>query len=128
MRLKYAIALCVIAGFLLHGCARRRSSLDREAPPPPPITLEVINNNWSDMVVYVIRGGQRVRVLTVVSTMAENILLPRDLVGPGGEVRVFAHSIGGTARYLSPTVYASPGTTVAVNLEIVLNHSTVVVR
>lgn len=128
MRLRSAIALCVVAGFLLHGCARPQSTFNREAPPPPPITLEVINNNWSDMVVYVVRGGQRVRVLTVVSTMAEAIRLPRDLVGPGGEVRVFAHSIGGTGRYLSPTVYASPGATVEVNLEIVLNHSTVIVR
>ena len=128
MRLRSAIALCVTAGLLLHGCVRRQSTPDNDGPPPPPVTLEVINNNWSDMVVYVIRGGQRVRVLTVVSTMSENILLPRDLIGPGGEVRVFAHSIGGSARYLSPTVYASPGATVEVNLEIVLNHSTVVVR
>lgn len=128
MRLRSAIGLCVIAGFLLQGCARRRSTFDQEVPPPPPVTLEVINNNWADMVVYVIRGGQRVRVLTVVSTMVASIVLPRDLVGPGGEVRVFATAIGGPARYLSPTVYALPGGTVEVNLEIVLNHSTIITR
>jgi len=127
MRLRSAITLCIVAAVLLNGCVRRRTSFDQEAPPPP-VMLEVINNNWSDMVVYVIRGGQRVRVLTVVSTTAASIMLPRDLVGPGGEVRVFAHSIGGTARYLSPTVYANPGATVEVNLEIVLNHSTVITR
>ena len=126
MRLRSAIVLSCTAGALILGCARRRSDAINQEPPPPPVTLTVSNNNWADVILYVIRGGQRIRVLTVVSTNSASVVLPRNLVGPAGEVRILALAIGGNARYLSPTVYASPGGTVEVNLETTLRRSTVV--
>lgn len=125
MRLRSAVVLSCAAGALLSGCARnRRDPVDQELPRAP-VTLEVTNNNWADVVIYVVRSGQRTRVMTVVTSNTESVVLRPDLVGPGGEVRILAHAIGGSARYVSPTVFASAGGTVVVNLETDLRRSTV---
>jgi hypothetical protein len=123
MRLSSAIVLSCTAGTLVLGCARHRGDPVDQELPRAPVTLEVTNNNWADMVVYVVRSTQRVRVLTVVTSNTASIVLRPDLVGPGGEIRIFAHGIGGGGRYLSPTVFAYPGGTVVVSLETDLARS-----
>lgn len=128
MRLRTALVLSCVAGTLLGGCARRTAPVDALTDPeyePPPVTLEVSNNHWNDVVIYVVRGGQRVRVMTIVAINSESVVLPKHLLGPGGEVRVLAYPIGGYQRYVSPRVYAQPGTTVAVTLETDLRKSSV---
>lgn len=125
MRLRSAVMLSCAAGALLPGCARHRADQADQDLPRAPVTLEVTNNNWADMVVYVVRGSQRTRVLTVVTSNTESTVLRSDLVGPAGEIRISAYAIGGYGRYTSPTVFASAGGTVVVTLEPHLAHSTV---
>jgi hypothetical protein len=125
MRLRSAVLLSCAVGVLLFGCARRRGDPADQEPPRAPVTLEVTNHNWADMVIYVIRGTQRVRVLTVVASNTGSLVLRPDLVGPGGEIRIAAYAIGGGGRYTSPRLFASPGATVVVTLETDLARSTV---
>lgn len=113
----------LLAGAAGDGCSPLRRGEPPE-PPHAPITLEVRNNNWSDITIYAIRSGQRMRLGTVIATQSTNMVVPPDMLGPGGEVRVYAQAIGGYARYTSPKVYASPGATVTLNLEIDLRRST----
>jgi hypothetical protein len=130
MRLRTVFVLSCVAGTLLSGCARRAAPTDELADPayePPPVILEVQNNNWNDVAIYVVRGSQRVRVMTIVAINSESVILPKHLLGPGGEIRVLAYPIGGYQRYASPRVYAQPGTTVAVTLETDLRRSSVAV-
>ncbi len=125
MQLRSAVVLSFAAGALVLGCARRRGDpVDQEAPRAP-VTLEVTNHNWADMVIYVVRSTQRIRVLTVITSNTVSVVLRPDLVGPAGEVRISAHAIGGGGRYTSPSVFASPGGTVTVTLETDLARSTV---
>ena len=128
MRLYKAVVLCCVTGALLGACARRMAPVAESADPyyePPPVVLEVSNNHWNDVVIYVMRGGQRVRVMTIVAINSQSVIVPKHLLGPGGELRVLAYPIGGYQRYLSPRVYAQPGTTIAVTLETDLRRSSV---
>jgi hypothetical protein len=125
LQLRSAVVLSCAAGALLFGCARRRGDPADQEPPRAPVTLEVTNHNWADMVIYVVRGTQRIRVLTVVTANTASVVLRPDLVGPGGELRIAAHAIGGGGRYRSPRVFASPGGAVTVTLETDLARSTV---
>src|SRR2546425_10295805 len=46
------------------GCARKRATAD-QAPAPEntlPATLHVSNSNWSDVRIYLVRGGSRLRL------------------------------------------------------------------
>lgn len=127
MRLRHAVAVSCIAGALTLGCARQRGG-GADLPLPAPVTLEVTNNNWADMAVYVVHSGQRIRIMTVVTTNTVSVTLLPDQVGPGGEVRILARPLGGAGRFLGPVIFASPGQTVAVTLENDLNQSTVSTR
>jgi hypothetical protein len=124
MRIR-TVALLVVSLVALHaacGTARRNAE---PAPPPGPVTLEVRNHNWADVNIYAVRSGQRMRLATVTATNSSSLILPPEMIGPGGEVRIYAQAIGGSGRFLSPRVYASPGGVVMLELDVSLRRSTI---
>lgn len=137
MRIRSAFVFSCAVGALALGCARRGTISDPFATAnPDPIRLEITNNNWLDMVIYVVRGGQRIRLMTVVATNTATTVLDPELLGPGGEIRVLAYPIGSVPclrcsrrdrpGYSSPRLFAQPGSTVSINLETDLRRSSAV--
>jgi hypothetical protein len=127
MRIGKAVLVVLAFGASGAGCASARQTAGTIGESPyGPVKLLVKNNAWADVVIYALRGGQRVRVGTVVATNQASLTLRPDLVGPGGEVRVQAYPIGGGGAYVSPSVFASPGGVVTVSLETDLQRSTIV--
>jgi hypothetical protein len=124
MRVQRAVVVSCLSAIVI-GCAPRRAP-DELVEPRAPVTLAVTNHHWSDMAIYVLRSGQRVRIMTVVAAHSASVVLRPELVGPGGEIRVLAYAIGGAGRYTSPRVYAAPGGTVTLSLENDLRRSSVV--
>ena len=117
---------CVLLSLMFAGCVSR-GVIDQPVPAAiaEPVTLEVTNHNWADIVIYVVRGTQRVRMMTVVATTAATATIPDNMLGPGGEIRLHARPIGGRTRVTSERVWATPGSTVSWTLETDLRRSTV---
>jgi hypothetical protein len=102
-------------------CAPAASGFDN-APGPqggPAATVEVENNNWADMTVYVLRGGSRVR-LGMVTSMGKSVFrIPASLLNTSGDVRLLADPVGSRDTYTTPIIQVNPGERIEFNIE---NH------
>jgi hypothetical protein len=106
------------------------------APPlPDPVvtrserpTLQVENNNWLDVHVYLVRDGEA-SSLGVVSGPGEgHFRMPLVDTTPGSDVQVLILPIGGTDSYLSPSLKVNPSDQVDVTVENSLSLSSVRVK
>lgn len=87
-------------------------------------TVVVQNNNWSDMTVYALRNGVRMRLGMVVSMGAERFTLPRMLMSGAGEFRLIADPIGSSEAFRTPPLMVAPGQRVELTLQNSLALST----
>jgi len=77
--------------------------------PRAEVALTVENQNFLDMDVFIIRGGQRLR-LGMVSGLSSRILMVRpELIGYGTEVQFEVHPIGGRGNPITETISVRPG-------------------
>ena len=71
--------------------------------------MSVENQNFLDMNVFLIRGGQRIR-LGMVPGLTSHILMVRpELIGYGTELQFELHPIGGRSNPVSETITVHPG-------------------
>src|SRR2546430_12196008 len=97
-----ALLLIVLAG----ACHRPTAA---PLNPRAEVAVTVENQNFLDMDVFLIRGGQRVR-LGMVPGLSSHILMVRpELIGYGTEVQFELHPIRGQRQPLPPTLSARPG-------------------
>ena len=86
-------------------------------PAERQTTLVVENNNWQDMVIYVMNGAQRAR-LGSVNSMGTARFRVTDAMGGGfGQLRLVADPIGSTRSFALPIINVVPGSQVQVKLE-----------
>ena len=101
-RLPRALLLIVLAG----ACHRPAAA---PLNPRAEVAVTVENQNFLDMDVFLVRGGQRVR-LGMVSGLSSHILMVRpELIGYGTEVQFEIHPIGGRGNPLTETISVRPG-------------------
>jgi len=111
-------ALLAIAG-VLGACAPARTThaggdlafLEGGEPAPrmKPTTVAVTNNNWSNVTVYLLRGGARYR-LGMVNSMSTAVLrVPTVAVSAQGDVQLMVDPLGSTRGYVTPNLMVSPG-------------------
>ena len=91
-----------------------------------PVDLEVENHNWSDIVIYLVRGTQRQRLGMVNALGSTVFTFPYRRLGTTGDARFSAHAIGG-AGYTSESVLVQPGQTLKWTLESDLSRSSLAV-
>jgi hypothetical protein len=72
-------------------------------------TVEVRNQNFLDMNVYVLRGQQRVRLGTVTGRSTRTLNLPRDMVFGTATVRFEMNPIGSRERPISDEITVREG-------------------
>ena len=82
----------------------------RAEPPDPDAktTVTVNNQNFLDMHVYVLRGGQRIRLGTVTGLSTQVLTIPPDIVR-SSPIRFEVHGIGGRGNPRSETISVQPG-------------------
>ena len=85
--------------------------------PERQTTLVVENNNWQDMVIYVLNGGQRARLGSVNSMSTARFRVSDGLSGGFGQLRLLADPIGSNRAYALPIINIVPGSEVQVRLE-----------
>lgn len=113
---------------LAAACSPRRRLTPSDAAPVEQAVLEVKNNSWSDLVIYIERDGFRTRFMMVTAGRSASQEIPPSLIGSTGTLRVIVHRIGKDDTYVSPVVSLRTGFTVELTVEQNLAGSTVAVR
>ena len=106
-----SIALALVAG--VTACNKQPSA---PVDPMAPAYVEVQNQGFYDMTVYVIRSGQRIRLGQVSGNSTATFELPRTVVNPGLPIRFQADPIGGNKTPFSQEIGVSPGDTVVLTI------------
>lgn len=118
--------LTLLVGLLLlpSGCFRPRER-DPQAEPP---RIEVRNRYFGAIVVYVLSGGNDVRLGMIQSNRSETFDFPLGINPYSSTIRLRVDPIGDYQGYISPGIAASSGTTIVLTVENELRHSNVIVR
>lgn len=104
----------VIALVVLAACGGRPA--DSSASPENQAMLQVENQRFSDMVIYAVNGGQRIRLGMATGNSTKSFALPAYLVRTGGRLRFLADPIGGTRSPVSEEMTVQPGDIVTLTI------------
>jgi len=99
---------------ILAACAGR--SPDTGPEPAGEAMVQVENQGFSDMVIYAISGGQRVRLGLVTGNSTKRFTVPRYLTGGAGPIRFLADPIGGNRTPVSEEMSVQPGDLVTLTI------------
>lgn len=106
------LALLLVA--VTAGCSRGRTG---EATVQPRETVVEVNNQaWLDMNIYVLDGARRVRLGTAGSTRTTTLRIPDSVVGLGRPLRFQADPVGSREVANSFEINVSPGQTVRLTI------------
>ena len=98
----FALVALVLAAV---ACGSRRGPARMEVPT----TLRVENQAFSDMNIYVVQGGQRVRLGTANGNSTTRFRIPANLIFGPTSLRFIADPIGGRRSPVSDEITVSPG-------------------
>ena len=99
-------------------CGASRSTVARPAPktgatPAEPasnsIAVQVDNQNFNDMNIYLVNGGQRWLVGQAGGLSKTTLRISSGLATSGGRVRLIADGMAGAGRISTPTLLVAPG-------------------
>lgn len=99
--------LLLVLAAVIPACASLRQS--GPVVEGEPTTVEVRNQNFLDMNVYVLNGGQRVRLGTVTGLSTRTLELPSSMVFGSATVRFEMNPIGSSARPISQEITVREG-------------------
>lgn len=77
--------------------------------------LQVDNRGFTDMTIYAMRSGQRVRLGLANGVTKTNLIIPSTLIS-GTPIRFVADPIGGTRASVSQEIAVTPGDTVIMTI------------
>ena len=108
--MKRFLALALLAA----ACTHRANQSPPE--PQPRTTVSVRNQNFSDMNVFVLGAGQRVRLGFVTGLSTQVFTLPPDIVRISPQLRFEIHPIGTNRNPISETITVMPGDQVTLTI------------
>jgi hypothetical protein len=122
--------LLALAAMLLAagGCAYGNTTMHDAGMQDDRTFIRVMNNNWSDMTIYLVRGGMQRRLGTVTSQTSHTFVVPTHLISSANDVRLLADPIGSSRKFASPAIMLNAGQTAEWQLENSLALSSVWVR
>ena len=98
---------------ILTACAGR--SQDTGPEPASSAMVQVENQGFTDMVIYAISGGQRIRLGLATGNSTKTFTVPRYLTG-AGPIRFLADPIGGNRTPVSEEMSVQPGDLVTLTI------------
>ena len=94
-------------GLAVAACGGSKS---HSAPiPQPRTTIRVENQGFSDMTIYAIRSGQRVRLGQATGNSTSTFTIPANLIFGATPLRFLADPIGGNRSPVSDEITVQPG-------------------
>lgn len=125
MRVGRAITALLTAVLAVSGaCARNHAPGD--IAPANGITVDVNNENFYDMDVYVVSYGLATRLGTVTGNHEESFVLDPSVVSQ--DLRIVAAPIGGNGRATTGPLVVAPGQTVTFKIAPLLRNSSTFIR
>jgi hypothetical protein len=106
MRIAPVAFLAVAAASVALGCGRQRTG---SVDPQAAAFVEVENQSFFEMTIYIVRGGNRVRLGNVGGNATEIFEIPRTFVNPGLPIRFLADPIGSRVTPTSQELPVWPG-------------------
>jgi hypothetical protein len=101
---------CLPLFLLLAACSARESGEGSPSPTHGPATLQVENQNFYDMTVYVLDGVQRQRLGVARGNSTTSLTIPDRLVRGGATpLRFLCDPIGGQGLPVSEEIVVQPG-------------------
>jgi hypothetical protein len=101
-------------------CATHHGS---SAPPAPErAAVTVKNDNWSDVVVFVVRSGTRSRIGSVTAMSTHTFRVPPDLA-PDGILQLMVDPVGSNNTYVTDRIVVNSGQRVELTVAQVLRMS-----
>jgi hypothetical protein len=95
-------------------CAGR--SRETVVEPTESAAVQVQNQSFSDMVVYAISGGQRIRLGLATGNSTNTFTIPRHLIRGAGGIRFLADPVGGNRTPVSEEMTVNPGDVVTLTI------------
>lgn len=102
-RKSLTIGLVVLATV---GCFKKKPAGE---PVFQPVTLEVVNNNWQDIVIYAIVGSTRQRLGSVPAIKQATLELPSGLIPLPGSVQLLLDPLGSRAAFRTGNISVGLG-------------------
>jgi len=128
-------ALGLLTSVLLtSGCAARSAPPNEEEAKEVAhgegveMSLEVENHNWSDVVIYLMRGSQSRRLGIVTAASTAHFVFPYRDLGTSGSARLRASAVGGPQAVTSENLLVQPGQWIKWTLENDLRRSFLAVQ
>ncbi len=78
--------------------------------------VQVQNQGFSDMVVYAVNAGQRIRLGLATGHSTRMFTIPRHLIRGAGAIRFLADPIGGNRTPVSEEMTVNPGDLVTLTI------------
>jgi len=78
--------------------------------------VQVQNQGFSDMVVYAVSGGQRIRLGLATGNSTKTFTIPRNLVRGAGPIRFLADPVGSNRTPVSEEMTVQPGDVVTLTI------------
>jgi hypothetical protein len=78
--------------------------------------VQVENQGFTDMVIYAVSGGQRVRLGLATGNTTKTFTIPRHLLAGAGSIRFLADPIGGNRSPVSEEMNVQPGDLVTLTI------------
>jgi hypothetical protein len=97
---------------LLTGCTTGRGS--RPGTAQPRTVLEVDNRSLEDMTVYVINGGQRMRLGMATALRRSELTIPASMITGARQLSFVADPLGSNRKSVSEEIYVTPGDRVGI--------------
>lgn len=124
MKTRHGVRVVLLLTLGAAACASGEGTPSPEKAPGRTAVVEVANNGFADVTVYVVQSGMRRRLGTVTGLSRQRFLLPRP-PHQAADMYLLADPVGGARGYLSPAVRVRPGDAVDLRLHSTLSMSSV---
>ncbi len=116
-----ALLVACTAALLVAGCSLLPHHKNGDQPQDEDqeaqdVALHVANHNWSDIVVFAVRGSSRLRLGDLATGAQADFVIPRSMV-IGGSLTVVLHPIGGPRDFSTGPIMVAPGQEVDLRIE-----------
>lgn len=114
MRVAWRLVMGVGLAMSLAACAHHMAPGGNESQPDAYVTVD--NQSFSDMDIYVLSGGQRVRLGTATGERKSRMKIPGYVIGGTQQVRFLARPLAGSRLPITESISVQPGDDVTLTI------------